>query len=384
MFAVLACMAKLQADETPPSVVLPLPTGNEARQLLDRSPLQVAEQLAVVFGHDLPTVQYIPAFALLGRLQLGDLTDNPRQRAEVERIVAPYLNGERPSLTPKSGGSEFAGHYLFGALYDATPAARSVAKVGASHDKNTPDTSHDERYVKLIVNVADRAFDAEGRPLPAMPAHSEMSDAVFMACPVLALAGRVTKLEKYYDMSVRHHRFMCHLNLRADGLHRHSPLSDTAWGRGNGFPALGLVLAISEFPNDHPGRAELVAALRSHLDALVKHQDEAGCWHQVIDHPESYPEFSCTCMIATAMVRGIRLGVLPREAYEAAIHRAWEAIKLRTGSDGTLIGVCEGTGKQKSLDDYLRRRAIVGRDPRGGAMALVFATEMLAWEQARK
>ena len=48
----------------------------------------------------------------------------------------------------------------------------------------------------------------------------------------------------------------------------------------------------------------------------------------------------------------------------------------RTGSDGTLLDVCESTNKQRSLDDYLRRAALTGRDPRGGAMALLFATDM--------
>jgi hypothetical protein len=41
-----------------------------------------------------------------------------------------------------------------------------------------------------------------------------------------------------------------------------------------------------------------------------------------------------------------------------------------------LIDVCESTGKQKTLGDYLRRAAILDRDPRGGAMALLFATEL--------
>jgi hypothetical protein len=38
--------------------------------------------------------------------------------------------------------------------------------------------------------------------------------------------------------------------------------------------------------------------------------------------------------------------------------------------------VCESTNKQPSLDAYLYRAAILGQDPRGGAMALLFATEM--------
>ena len=53
-----------------------------------------------------------------------------------------------------------------------------------------------------------------------------------------------------------------------------------------------------------------------------------------------------------------------------------ESVKQRTGPDGMLLDVCESTNKQRTLEDYLRRAAIAGRDPRGGAMAMIFATEM--------
>jgi len=39
-----------------------------------------------------------------------------------------------------------------------------------------------------------------------------------------------------------------------------------------------------------------------------------------------------------------------------------------------------GTGKQKTLRDYFDRPAINGRDDRGGAMGLLFATERMAAE----
>jgi unsaturated rhamnogalacturonyl hydrolase len=45
--------------------------------------------------------------------------------------------------------------------------------------------------------------------------------------------------------------------------------------------------------------------------------------------------------------------------------------------DGQLIDVCTSTGKQKNLKAYLDRKAILGLDPRGGAMALLLATELI-------
>ena len=81
-------------------------------------------------------------------------------------------------------------------------------------------------------------------------------------------------------------------------------------------------------------------------------------------------------MIATAMLRGIRNGWLGAGAYQTRVEKAWQAILARTAPDGRLMHVCESTNKQRSLDDYLHRAAILDRDPRGGGMALIFATEM--------
>ena len=57
--------------------------------------------------------------------------------------------------------------------------------------------------------------------------------------------------------------------------------------------------------------------------------------------------------------------------------RAWTAVKSRVAPDGQLIDVCTSTGKQKNLKAYLDRTAILGLDPRGGAMALLLATELI-------
>ena len=99
-------------------------------------------------------------------------------------------------------------------------------------------------------------------------------------------------------------------------------------------------------------------------------------WHEVIDHPGSFAELSSTAMIATAMLRAIRSGWIADEEYMPRVEAAWRAVLTRTGSDGSLIDVCESTNKQDSLEAYLNRRAILGMDPRGGAMILMFATEM--------
>lgn len=327
----------------------PSPARAEIRQRLARSPRQVAQQLSAVYGHQLPEAVYIPAMAVLGRLRLGQLDD-------VQRIVEPYFTGKQASLA-KPSGSHLSGHLLFGELFRLTRVPR---------------------YLELSRSAADLAFDERGQMREAMPMHSEMSDSVFMGCPILAQTGTLTGEDRYFEMALRHFRFMRALDLRSDGIWRHSPLDEAAWGRGNGFPALGLALTLSDFPENHPGRPELLAAFRAHMEALVKHQGESGAWRQVIDRPESYREMTATCMIAFSMLRGLRSGWLDHPAFRQSVDRAWAAVKKRTAADGSLIDVCASTGKQPSLRHYFDRPALLGVDPRGGAMALMLATEMLA------
>ena len=337
----------------------PSPARCELWRRLDRAPLEVARQLSRRYGHELNQVAYIPALALIGRLRLGELTNDSEPLADVERIVLPYRTGDKAALLERTSGSNLSGHLVFGEL------ARMTG---------------DQAYVELARAAADLGFDAEGNPKEAMPAHLEMSDSVFMGGPILAQVGRLTGEAKYFEMCVRHLRFMRSVDLRADGLYRHSPFDEAAWGRGNGFPALGLALCLTDFPKDHPDRAELAQQFRGHLKALASHQDPTGAWHQVIDVPGSYRELTSTCMITFAMIRGIRLGVLDRATYEPLATRAWRAIRTRVALDGTLVDVCTGTGKQKTLRDYFDRTAILGPDARGGAMALMVTTELAQWE----
>jgi rhamnogalacturonyl hydrolase YesR len=281
----------------------------------------------------------------------------------IDQILAPYREGRQRAISDKPSGSDFAGHLLFGEL---------ALKTG------------DEKLIALARAAAEFAFDDNGQPREAMPAHVEMSDAVFMACPLLTQVGRLTGEVKYHDMSIRHLAFMRKLCARPDGLYRNSPLNDAAWGRGNGFPALGLAWALENLPKDHPGRADMLAAFQQHLTALAAHQDPTGMWHQVIDHSGSYRELTATCMITYAMICGIRQGWLDRAKFEPLICNAWPAIKARVAEDGSLIDVCEGTGKQTSLRAYLDRKAILGHDDRGGAMALLVATEMAIFQNPTK
>jgi rhamnogalacturonyl hydrolase YesR len=210
-----------------------------------------------------------------------------------------------------------------------------------------------------------------------MPLHGGWSDSVFMDIPILAKAGALSGNRKYFDMAARHFLYMQKIVGRPDGLYRHQASTDAAWGRGNGFPALGLALTLSDFPKGHPDYPALLTAFQKHMKALSGLMDENGMFREVVDYPGAYPEYSGTSMIATAMMRGIRRGWLEASTYQPIVDRAWQAILVRTASDGRLVDVAESTGTRGlTLKDYLRRAAILDRDPRGGAFAMILATEI--------
>jgi len=311
-----------------------------------RSALQLAGELAQVYGHDFDQLTYLPGMALIGQSRLGNT-------AEVIRLAARYLDGG--DNLARASSLTLAGHLVFAELAEKT---------------------RDARYVDLVRKAADTGFTADGAMKESMPYHDEMSDSVFMAIPLLAKAGKLTGDRKYFDMAARHFAFMQKIVLRPDGLYRHSPLTDAAWGRGNAFPALGLALALSDVPEDYPGRDAMISAFVQHMAKLAPLQNADGLWLQVVDHPGAYPEFSSTAMIGTAMLRGIRNGWLDSRTYQPVVDRAWHAVLARVGPGGVLLDVCESTNKQRTLEDYLRRTAIFDKEPRGGGMALIFATEM--------
>ena len=159
-----------------------------------------------------------------------------------------------------------------------------------------------------------------------------------------------------------------------DGLFHHDAGAPAAWGRGNGFGALGFSELLTVLPADYPDRASVLDIHRRHLAAMRGHQAPDGMWRQVVDEPGSYRETSVTAMTLTAMARGLRFGWLDA-SYRPAVDRAWRALLAHVADDGTLVDVCIGTGAGTTRRYYLDRPAVNGADDRGGAMALAAALE---------
>jgi rhamnogalacturonyl hydrolase YesR len=335
-------------DELPKSIA-----KSDARVELERrrarSPREFAQGLSKYYGLQFDAHQYQEAMALIARVRLGQVD-------EVRRLVEPYVDGRKESLTQRPGAGVMAAHTLY------TELARRTK---------------DPRYTALVRKVADLGFDASGQMKEAMPYHNNFSDSVFMGTAIVAQAGGLTGERRYFDMSDRHLRFMQKLDLRADSLYRHEPGTDMAWGRGNAFVALGLALVLPELPKNHPGYDHALQSYRTLMKTLLPLQDRDGLWRNVLNLPGTYAEFTATAIIGFALQRGLDKGWIKGGGYRRAVDQAWLAVNSRTSFTGSFIDVCESTARQASNEDYIKRMAILGPDARAGGMAMMFATERM-------
>jgi len=170
---------------------------------------------------------------------------------------------------------------------------------------------------------------------------------------------------------------------------RTSGSSANFWARGMGWFMMALVDTLPYYPDDDPGRAQLVAILKRSAAAVARYQDaETGLWYQVLNRAgekDNYFESSAACMFTYALARGVLLGYLPR-AYEDTAERAWSGIRshfVKAESDGqmTLTGTVQaiglgGSGYRDGSYSYYVSSPVVSNDPKGVGAFLLAATEM--------
>ena len=315
-----------------------------------RDPLDVAKLLAARYP-ETPSISYIPALSWSNAVRLAAVANAPTLRQRVEQQIAPWrvdhkdLFGNRIQLT------SVAGTLIFADLARAGDAAsQPLARQGAEAASAT--------------KAGDLYEYGQG-----------WTDDMFMATVVLARTAKLPGRERDLDLASRMLIAYASRLQRPDGIFIHATNGPFAWGRGNGFAALGVTEALTALPVSHPSRAPLVEVYRRQMRAVRDQQSPDGMWREVIDEPGSYREETATAMLLTAMARGIRLGWLDA-SYKTAVQRAWQGLLAHVAEDGVVIDVCTSTGAGPTKRYYLDRAAVTGADDRGGAMALLAAMEM--------
>ena len=347
----------LQRAGESPSPRSPLRVALERR--MAREPLAVARLLARRYP-GAASISYIPALAWVHALRLAELDGDAALRASVLEDVRPWLSGERPLFGDRISFAAIAGTMIFSDL------ARPDGRVGRLLAR-LPGADRDAAN-RL---AAEGAALAAAETAPGVPRYaSGWSDDFYLGTIAAVRAGDPEAL----DAAVRLVTTTAARLQQPSGLFHHDADAPTAWGRGNGFGALGLAELLTVLPPEHPERDAVLDIHRRHLAGLRAHQAADGMWHQIVDVPGSYRETSVTAMALTAMARGLRLGWLDA-SYRPVVDRAWRALLAHVLEDGGLVDVCFSTGAGPTRRHYLNRPAVNGADDRGGAMVLGAALE---------
>lgn len=243
--------------------------------------------------------------------------------------------------------------------------------------------SRDRRYEPYLARLEE--FLARCPRLPDGTLHRPrgrlMADDPYMVVPYLVRRHRMRPDARLLDEAVQQvlgsHRRLFDSERR---LYRHAwdvktgrPLGEF-WGRANGWMVLAQVDLLAALPPDHPRFAEVRAAFAQHAAGLRDVQDPAGGWHQVLDHPESWLETSCTGMFVYGLARGVNEGWLDR-SFAADARRGWSALRQKVTPDGDVVDVC-GSTDIGDLNYYLKRPRLQG-DLHGFGPFLLAASEVI-------
>ncbi|MFQ5603025.1 MAG: glycoside hydrolase family 105 protein [bacterium] len=234
----------------------------------------------------------------------------------------------------------------------------------------------DQRYREFIMPIADYIRQEQVR-LPdgtfCRPEPTPMTvwaDDLFMSVPFLLRMAKLTGDARYFDdVAKQILHFNSYLFNPEKGLFNHGWFSSTQqtstvyWGRANGWIVWAVSEALRLLPETHAVYDKIKTLFQEHLAGLLRYQNERGMWHQVLDHPQSYEETSCTAMFTLAMARGVRNGWLD-DSYRAPALKAWQALTQKIAADGTVRGICRGTGIGEDLEFYFKRQTF-DHDPRG-------------------
>lgn len=151
------------------------------------------------------------------------------------------------------------------------------------------------------------------------------------------------------------------------------------WGRGNGWCLFTLSELLAFLPERHPNRAEIRAFFEELCGGYLALQSPSGLWHQLLTHPDSYLETSCTAMFVYAFSRAVRFGwvneTFGRKLYDSAA-KGWQGLCRKSiDEEGNIYGVCGGSAYSFSPDYYKRELLPVFNDTHGTGIVLLAGIE---------
>lgn len=206
-------------------------------------------------------------------------------------------------------------------------------------------------------------------------------DTLFMTVLFLANAGRILGDQRYIDEA--QYQFLLHVKYLADrktGLWYHGwtfqgdhNFAGAFWGRGNCWVTAAIPELLSMIDCPESVRRFLTEAWRRQAEALLALQEENGMWHTLVDDPSSYLEASATAGFAYGILKGVEMGMGPKEWAGKAL-KALKAIMDCTDEDGVVHQVSYGTPMGRNSKEFYKEIELRPM-PYGQALAMLLFME---------
>ena len=232
-----------------------------------------------------------------------------------------------------------------------------------------------QKYLDLGQRLADAQWENPSPDGLTTQTRFWIDDMYMITLPEVE-AYRATGEAKYLDRAALEMTAYLVKLQQPNGLFYHAPDVPFFWGRGDGWVAAGMTEMLRSLPQNHPQRARIMQSYQKMMAALLTMQGKDGLWRQLLDHPEAWPETSCSAMFTFAMVSGVKNGWLKEKTFAPAARKGWLGLLNYLEPNGDLRSVCEGTGKKNDLNYYLTRARNTG-DLHGQAPMLWCATALL-------
>lgn len=240
-----------------------------------------------------------------------------------------------------------------------------------------------------ISNMQDRQPDGtfyRKKMMHIFHENTMWADDLYMSVPFLCRYAALTNDPKYLDdaanqfVGFKKKLFIPELKVMSHIFDlRRNLATGVPWGRGNGWTIFSLSELLAVLPESHEKRPALLEFFRELAAGFLALQDEQGMWHQVLTHPDSYPESSCTSMFTYAFCRGIRYGWLTKpEPYIQAVYKAWEGLnRVAIDRGGNIYGVCRGSEFSFTPEYYKKELPWNLNDTHGVGILLLAGVEVI-------
>lgn len=228
-------------------------------------------------------------------------------------------------------------------------------------------------------------------------------DGIYMAQPFSALYEKTFGLHDYTDIVHQIQNVRARMYNGQKRLYYHgydasktafwadpsTGCSKSFWLRAIGWFSTALA-DLTEILDDADAKAELGAIFAELMQGLQQYADpETGMYYQVVDQTGregNYLETSGSCMIAYAMLKGARLGILPKSFAERGKKTFDGIVRTQLSTDGeevNLDGIClvaglgpENNPRRDGTFAYYISEPVVKNDAKGVAPFVMCYTEV--------